>query len=382
MKYIPYGKQNISTEDIEAVVSALNSDFLTQGPAIPIFESAVANYSGAQFGVAVSSATAALHLSCLALGLKPGERVWTSPITFVASANCALYCNAKVDFVDIDNRTLNISVVELEKKLKEAAYRNEIPKIVIPVHFTGKSCDMQSISELSKEYGFKILEDASHALGGSYEDSKIGSCKYSDIMVTSFHPVKIVTTGEGGIILTRSAKIANSVRLLRSHGITRNPEQFYNTECGSWYYEQQELGFNYRITDIQAALGISQMKRIDSFVSKRRLLAQRYNDCFSKLNIPIGLPEKSDNSAWHLYPIRVDSSKRHQIFDGLRKMNIGVNVHYIPVHLQPYYSKFGFKVGQFPAAESFYSEAISLPLYPGLTHAEQNYIVSTLQSLI
>ena len=379
---IPYGRQTISEADIAAVVRVLQSDFLTQGPQVPAFEGSLKAYCGAVHAVAVNSATSALHLACLALGLGKGDRLWTSPITFTASANCARYCGADVDFVDIDPHTLNMSPAALEAKLKAAKVSGSLPKIVVPVHFAGEPCDMAAIHALSQQYGFKIIEDASHAIGGSYQGGKIGNGEYSDITVFSFHPVKIITTAEGGTALTNSQELAAKLALLRSHGITRNPEEMTREPDGAWYYQQTDLGYNYRMTELQAALGVSQMQRIDEFVARRHELAARYDHLLAHL--PLILPQRNpqNRSALHLYPIQVlpESGKtRRQIFDYLRQNGIGANVHYIPVHTQPYYRQhFGFKTGDFPAAEAYYAGAISIPLYFGLTEAEQDKVAETL----
>jgi UDP-4-amino-4,6-dideoxy-N-acetyl-beta-L-altrosamine transaminase len=372
---IPYGKQSILKNDIDAVVSVLQSDWLTQGPAVPIFEEKLAKKVGVKYGVAVNSATSALHIACLALDLGKGDWLWTSPNTFVASANCGLYCGAQVDFVDIDSKTFNMSVEELEKKLIIAKKHNKLPKIVIPVHFSGQSCDMKAIFQLSQQYGFKIIEDASHAIGGSYEDQLIGNCTYSHITIFSFHPVKIITTGEGGMAVTNDSELAQSMRLLRSHGITRNAEEMHKKPDGPWYYEQIDLGFNYRMTDIQAALGASQLDSLDYFIDRRRVLAIQYNDFFKELPIQTQQSSPSSSSSHHLYVIRVQAHKRLDIFNKLRAQDIGVNVHYIPVHLQPAYHKLGFSPGQFPQAESYYYEAISLPIYANLTKVEQEKVM-------
>lgn len=378
---IPYGKQDISQVDIDAVIEVLKSDYLTQGPVVERFEKDLSNYTGADYSIAVSSATSALHIACIALGVGAGDLVWTSPITFVASANCALYCGAKVDFVDIDFDTNNMCPSALRLKLQHAKALGRLPKVVIPVHMGGLSCDMKSIFELSQEYGFKIIEDASHAIGGSFGGSKIGSCEYSDIAVFSFHPVKIITTAEGGAALTNNAHLGNKLALLRSHGVTRDIEQMENVPDGDWYYEQISLGFNYRMTDLHAALGCSQMKRLDDFVLTRNKLAQRYNKKLSHL--PLDLPSISSGSisSFHLYIIKIsqgNESERRNLFDFLRHHNIGVNVHYIPVHLQPYYKRKGFSEGDLPISELYYKEAISIPLYPNLSVADQDHIVSKL----
>lgn len=380
---IPYGRQSIDAADIEAVVEVLNSDFLTQGPKLPAFEQAVAHYCGAQFGVAVNSATSALHIACLALGLGKGDWLWTSPNTFVASANCGLYCGAKVDFVDIDPQTYNLCAQKLEKKLQLAKAENRLPNIVIPVHFAGQSCDMQRIWELSQEYGFKVIEDASHAIGGRYLDRPVGNCQYSDITVFSFHPVKIITTAEGGLATTNDATLAEKMQQLRSHGVTRDEHLMSKEPEGAWYYQQIDLGFNYRMTELQAALGLSQMRHLDQFVETRHKLAKVYFEAFAKTDL--GLPYQSEDahSSLHLFPIQLPQRlNRREVFEQLRAQGIGVNVHYIPVHTQPYYQPFGFKDGDFPNAENYYQHAISLPLHPALEPQEQALVIETLLQVL
>ncbi|MDO9162369.1 MAG: UDP-4-amino-4,6-dideoxy-N-acetyl-beta-L-altrosamine transaminase [Methylococcaceae bacterium] len=383
---IPYGRQTISEADIQAVVEVLRSDFLTQGPTIPAFENAVANYCGTQYAFAVNSATSALHIACLALGVGKGDSVWTSPITFVASANCALYCGADVDFVDIDPRTYNLSVEKLTEKLAWAEQIGKLPKVVIPVHLCGQPCDMAGIYALSQRYGFKIIEDASHAIGGKYQNQSIGNCRYSDITVFSFHPVKIITTGEGGMALTNDAALAERLDRLRSHGITRDPAQMTHTPDGPWYYQQLELGFNYRMTDMQAALGLSQMQRLDEFVSKRHALSQRYDALLADQPIITPWQHPDSYSGLHLYVIRLQLdkiSKTHrEVFEALRVAGIGVNLHYIPVYRQPYYEQLGFKEGYCLEAERYYTETISLPMYPELTEAQQDYVVAKLEEAL
>jgi len=383
---IPYGRHEICSEDIESVVDVLQSDWLTQGPTVPAFEKSVANYCGVKHARAVNSGTSALHLACLALGLGPGDRLWTTPNTFVASANCALHCGASVDFVDIDSCTYNMSVKALRIKLGEAIDKNALPKIVIPVHFAGQSCEMAEIKLLGEQYGFKIIEDASHAIGGKYLSSPIGGCQYSDITVFSFHPVKIITTGEGGMSLTNDDDLAEKMTMFRAHGITRDASDFVGSSSGPWYYEQQMLGFNYRMTDIQAALGISQLERLDTYIECRNNLAHRYNRKLKKL--PLQLPTvRSENlSAFHLYVIRLNRetiSKTHrQVFDELRQRDIGVNLHYMPIHLQPYYRKLGFIPGQYPESEVHGESAITLPLYSTLKEQEQDQVVLALKDIL
>jgi UDP-4-amino-4,6-dideoxy-N-acetyl-beta-L-altrosamine transaminase len=383
---IPYGRQSISEEDIEAVVEVLRSDFLTQGPAVPAFEESVASLSGAKYGVATNSATSALHLACLALGVGPGDSVWTSPLTFVASSNAALYCGAGVDFVDVDERTYNMCPVRLEEKLDRAAQAGKLPKAIIPVHLAGQSCDMQAIHAAASRHDVRIIEDASHAIGGSYRSKPVGCCEFSDIAVFSFHPVKIVTTGEGGMAMTSDPGLAEAMRLDRSHGITRDPAQLQHDDVGPWYYEQQRLGFNYRMTDICAALGLSQMTRIEEFVARRREIAAAYDAAFADLPVTSPWQHPDTASAWHLYVIRIDrqrASRSHrEIFDSLREAGIGVNLHYIPVYRQPYYRELGFGQGHCPNAEAYYAEAISLPMYFGLSDDEQRQVVTAVAEAV
>jgi UDP-4-amino-4,6-dideoxy-N-acetyl-beta-L-altrosamine transaminase len=380
---IPYGRQDITPADIQAVKTVLESDYLTQGPAVPAFEQKVADYCGASHAVAVNSATSALHIACLALGLGPGDMLWTSPITFVASANCALYCGAEIDFVDIDPQTAILSVDLLEEKLRIAAKSGKLPKILIPVHLCGLPCEMKRIWELSREYGFRIIEDASHAIGARYQGEPVGNCRYSEITVFSFHPVKIITTGEGGMAVTNHAEIASKMALLRSHGITRDHEMMTQEPDGPWYYQQIDLGFNYRMTDIQAALGISQMDRLDSYVIRRHELANRYQFMLADMPVNTQIQRPDAYSAYHLFVIRlrVDSIKRshRQVFESMREKKVGVNLHYIPVHTQPYYQRMGFDLGDFPESEQYYAEAISLPMYASLTDSEQDQVVDALK---
>lgn len=383
---IPYGKQEITQQDIDAVVDVLKSDFLTQGPQVPAFEKALMNFTGAKHALAVNSATSALHIACLALGLESGDILWTTPVTFVASANCGLYCGAEVDFVDIDSATYNLCPVKLEEKLVAAKAQGKLPKVLVAVHLCGQPCDMRAISKLAKQYSFKVIEDASHAIGGSYLETPIGSCKYSDITVFSFHPVKIVTTAEGGAALTNYASLSEKMNLFRSHGVTRDPNLMVSESHGGWYYQQVELGYNYRMTELQAALGVSQMTRLSEFVAARHVLAKRYNEELSQLPItlPYQLPETY--SGLHLYVIRLQLDKitktHKQVFDALRENGIGVNLHYIPVHIQPYYQDLGFKVGDFPVAENYYQEAISLPMFHLMSREQQNEVVAVLTKLL
>jgi len=384
---IPYGRQDVVQSDIDAVEAVLRSDFLTQGPVVPRFEAAVAEGVGAPHAVAVSSATAALHVACLAMGLGPGDRLWTVPTTFVASANCGRYCGADVDFVDIDAATWNLSVERLEEKLAQARKAERLPKIVVPVHLAGQPTDQEAIWALSQEYGFSILEDASHAIGASHNDEAVGSCRWSHAAVFSFHPVKIMTSGEGGMTLTRDAKLADTMRLLRSHGITRDQARFSGVEAApGWYYEQQMLGFNYRMTDIQAALGLNQFARVATYVERRNELAERYDRAFRDLPLQLPTVQSGNRSAFHLYIVRLASDRsadaHRQLFASLRAADIGVNLHYMPVHLQPYYRQFGFSEGQFAEAEAYGRSAITLPLHPNLTEEQQDYVIETVSNAL
>lgn len=380
--YIPYGRQNISEEDVSAVVKILKSDFLTQGPAVPIFEDSVSRYCSSKYAIAVNSATSALHIACMALGVGPGDSVWTSPISFVASANCARYCGAAVDFVDIDPLTYNMSADALALKLADAEVKGRLPKVVIPVHLCGQSCDMESIYLLSKKYGFHIIEDASHAIGGKYRGERIGNCRYSNITIFSFHPVKIITTGEGGMALTNDHDLMVKMARLRSHGITRDVDEMTVEPDGPWYYQQLELGYNYRMTDIQAALGISQMQRLDEFVAARHNIAIAYEKLMASLPVTTPFQRNDSYSAFHLYVVRLQldeiNSSHKQVFERMRSAGIGVNLHYIPIYRQPYYSKEGYNPGDFPEAERYYKEAISLPIYPGLTGVQQKEVINSL----
>lgn len=383
---IPYGRQDITQADVDAVVDVLKSDFLTQGPAVPGFEKCVADHVGAAHALALNSATSALHVACLALGLGPGDRLWTTPVTFVASANCALYCGAQVDFVDIDPRTYNLCPVALESKLVKASEQGLLPQVVVAVHLCGQPCDMKAIHALAEKYQFKIIEDASHAIGGKYNGAFIGSCEFSDITVFSFHPVKIITTAEGGMVLTNSDALASKMALLRSHGITRDPEQMTHESDGPWYYQQVDLGFNYRMTELQAALGISQMARLDQFVASRHRLARRYDQLLEALPVTTPWQHPDAYSGLHLYVIRLQLDaigKNHrQVFEALRTLGIGVNLHYIPVHTQPYYQRMGFRPGDFPNAECYYREAISLPMFQTMTEAQQDEVVAALKQAL
>lgn len=380
---IYYGHQHITEKDIQAVERVLHSDWLTQGPAIESFEKKVANYCGAKYAVAVTNATSALHIACKAADLGEGDVLWTSPITFTASANCGRYCGADVDFVDIDDKTYNMSVAELRHKLETAVKK---PRVVIPVHLAGQSCDMEAIKILADEYGFKIIEDASHATGADYKNTKVGSCRYSDMTVFSFHPVKIVTTGEGGIVLTNNKELYEKLKLYRSHGITRDSDLMTQEADGPWYYQQIELGFNYRMTDIQAALGCSQMDSLDEFVARRRYLVKRYNEKLKDLPLRTPYQDEATNPSWHIYIVRVDFTKvtlsKKEIFARMRDRGIALNLHYIPVHTQPYYQKLGFQKGDFPVSEKYYEEAITLPLYYDLTDKQQDEVVEALKEVL
>lgn len=383
---IPYGRQDITEADIEAVVEVLKSDFLTQGPKVPMFERAVSDYVDANFSVAVNSATSALHIACLALELGKGDLLWTTPVTFVASSNCGLYCGATVDFVDIDPLTYNLCPTKLEQKLIQAKQVAKLPKVLVAVHLCGQSCDMKRIHELSVQYGFRVIEDASHAIGGSYKDSKIGSCTYSDITIFSFHPVKIVTSAEGGMAVTNDQNLFDKMNLMRSHGITRDESMMQSQSHGGWYYEQIELGYNYRMTELQAALGVSQMQRLEEFISARHKLARRYDEKLKDFPVTLPYQLESTYSGLHLYVIRLNLNaieKTHkQVFDELRAKGIGVNLHYIPVHTQPYYMAMGFNWGDFPEAEKYYQEAISIPLFHGMSLEQQDEVIAILKLIL
>jgi UDP-4-amino-4,6-dideoxy-N-acetyl-beta-L-altrosamine transaminase len=383
---IPYGRQDITQSDIDAVVAVLQSDYLTQGPAIPHFEQSVTAHVGVKHGLAVNSATSALHIACLALGLGPGDHLWTSPVTFVASANCGLYCGAQVDFVDVDPHTYNLCPQALEAKLAIAQKEGNLPKVLVAVHLCGQPCDMESIYALGQKYGFKIIEDASHAIGGRYKGELIGNCRFSDITVFSFHPVKIITTAEGGMALTNSDALAAEMALLRSHGITRNPVEMTHASDGPWYYQQIGLGFNYRMTDMQAALGTSQMQRLDSYVARRHELAKRYDTLLADFPITTPWQHPDSYSGLHLYVIRLQLDKikktHRQVFEQLRELGVGVNLHYIPVHTHPYYKRMGFEIGDFPEAEKYYAEAISLPMFQTLTEHQQDMVLNALKATL
>lgn len=378
---IPYGKHDVSDADERAVLEVLRSDFLTQGPAVPRFERAIAERVGAAHAVAVNSATSALHIACLALDLGPGDLLWTVPNTFIASANCARYCGADVDFVDIDPRSRNLSVGALADKLEKAAGQGRLPKIVVPVHFSGLPCNMAEIRRLSRQYGFFVIEDASHAVGARYQDTAIGDCRYSDITVLSFHPVKIITTAEGGMALTQDAELARRMEMFRSHGMEREPARFVDVPEGPWVYEMQALGYNYRLTDLHAALGLSQLERLDPILAARVTVAARYDELLKHLPVLVPAPSPDRSSAWHLYVIELAPGVRRsrgEVFAAMRGVGVGVAVHYIPVHLQPYYRALGFKAGDFPHAEAYYRRCITLPLYPGLGPTQQDQVVHAL----
>jgi len=385
MSFIPYSCQEVTDADVDAVVSALRSEYLTQGPSVDAFESAFANLHGVGHAVSVSNATAGLHIGCLALGVGPGKRVWTSPNSFLASANCALYCGADIDFVDIDPVTRNMSVQALERKLQAAAASGALPHVLIPVDFAGLPCDLREMRALADRYGFKILEDASHATGASYLGRPVGS-QFADMTVFSFHAVKIVTSAEGGMVATQNAALARSLRLLRSHGMTRDTRELSGEPEGPWYYEQIELGFNYRLTDVQAALGLSQLQRVAEMHAKRHACAERYDQLLKGLPLRLPARQPDRNSAWHLYAVEIDAersgARRLDVFNALRAAQIGANVHYIPIHTQPHYRRMGFKPGDFPIAEQYYAQAISLPLFPALSHAQQDRVVQVLRSAL
>jgi UDP-4-amino-4,6-dideoxy-N-acetyl-beta-L-altrosamine transaminase len=379
---IPYGKHLVDEDDIDAVVDVLRNQFLTQGKVVPQFEQALCDYTGAKYCVAVNSATSGLHVACLAAGVGTGDIVWTVPNSFVASANCALYCGASIDFVDIDPTTRNIDVDALARKLQQAASQNRLPKVLIVVHFSGLSCDMQSIRSLTQKYSIVLIEDAAHGLGGSYQQSKIGSCVYSDMAVLSFHPVKSITSAEGGAVLTNQNQFHEKLKLFAKHGVTKDPEQYQGESHGPWYYQQLELGYNYRLSDMQAALGLSQLKKLNSFMHRRAEIAKIYDEAL--VNLPLKLPvvDSQSQSAWHLYMVELTLHDRQNIYQQLHAKGVGVNVHYIPIHLQPYYQQLGFKQGDFPVSEHFYQHALTLPLFPSLTDVEQTKVIETLREVL
>ena len=382
---IPYGRQEITQDDVDSVVAVLRSDALTQGPVVPKFERAVAAYCGAAHAVAVNSGTSALHVACMALGLGPGDWLWTSPITFVATANCALYCGARVDFVDIDERTYNLCPLALERKLTEAERDGRLPKVLAPVHFAGQPCDMLAIHALAQRYGCRIIEDASHAIGAQYRGEPVGNCRYSDVTVFSFHPVKVITTGEGGMALTNSSELASRMARLRSHGVTRDPASMTHAPDGAWFYQQIELGMNYRMTELQAALGLSQLSRLDDYVARRHELARRYDEQLASLPIVLPYHSKDGRSALHLYPIWIDPSRmdRGALFDRMRQSNIGVNVHYIPVYSQPYHrQRRTFSSAEFPASERYYAGALSLPMFASMTERQRVQVIAALAEAV
>lgn len=383
---IPYARQSIDQSDISAVVEVLQSDWLTQGPLVERFEQAIAQRCGAGHAVAICNATAGLHLACLVAGLGSGDWLWTSPISFVASANCGRYCGASVDFVDIDPHTWAIDAGALALKLEQAARQGRLPKVVVAVAFAGQSADMRAIKALARQYGFTLIEDAAHAVGARYAGVAVGSGEFADMTVFSFHPVKIITSAEGGMVLTNRADLAQRLRLLRGHGVTRDSGQMTEESHGAWYYQQLELGFNYRITDLQAALGLSQLARLDDFLVRRQALASRYQQLLTGLPVSVQAPQAEAESAWHLFVVRLQGDhlqrSHREVFDGMRAAGVGVNLHYIPIHLQPYYRELGFKPGDFPQAEAYYAGALSLPMYPGLSDAQQDHVVDSLRGLL
>ncbi len=379
---IPYGKHLVDDDDIDAVVDVLRNQFLTQGTVVPQFEQALCEYTGAKHCVAVNSATSGLHVACLAAGVVAGDLVWTVPNSFVASANCALYCGASIDFVDIDPLTRNIDISALAIKLQHAANQNRLPKVLIVVHFSGLSCDMQSIRNLTQMYSIVLIEDAAHGLGGSYQQSKIGSCAYSDMAVLSFHPVKSITSAEGGAVLTNQSQFHEKFKLFAKHGVTKDPSQYQGENHGPWYYQQLELGYNYRLSDMQAALGLSQLKKLDTFIQKRSEIAKLYDKQLA--NLPLKLPcvDPQSQSAWHLYMVELTQHDRQDVYQQLHDKGVGVNVHYIPIHLHPFYQQLGFKQGDFPLSEHFYQNALTLPLFPSLTDGEQTKVIEALYEVL
>jgi UDP-4-amino-4,6-dideoxy-N-acetyl-beta-L-altrosamine transaminase len=379
---IPYGKHLVDEDDVDAVVEVLRNQFLTQGTVVPQFEQALCEYTGANHCVAVNSATSGLHVACLAAGVAAGDSVWTVPNSFVASANCALYCGATIDFVDIDPLTRNIDISALETKLQHAATQNCLPKALIVVHFSGLSCDMQTIQKLTQLYSIVLIEDAAHGLGGSYQQSKIGSCVYSDMAVLSFHPVKSITSAEGGAVLTNQSQLYQKLQLFAKHGVTKDPSQYQGENHGPWYYQQLELGYNYRLSDLHAALGLSQLNKLDVFIQKRSELAKVYDNALADLPLKLPVEEPQFKSAWHLYMVELTQHDRQHVYQQLHDKGVGVNVHYIPIHLQPYYQQLGFKQGAFPVSEHFYQNALSLPLFPSLTDTEQAKVIAVLHEVL
>ena len=379
---IPYGKHQVDEDDIDAVVEVLRHQFLTQGSVVPQFEQALCDYTSAKYCLAVNSATSGLHIACLAADVGQGDIVWTTPNSFVASANCALYCGASVDFVDIDSKTRNIDISLLEVKLKQAALQGVLPKTLIVVHFSGLSCDMQSIAELVKPYDIVLIEDAAHALGGCYQDQKIGCCQYSDMTVLSFHPVKSITSAEGGAVLTNQTELHQKLALYGKHGVTRDPNLVQGENHGPWYYQQVALGYNYRLSDVHAALGLSQLKKLDSFINKRIALAKVYQQALAHLPLQLPAFENHADSAWHIYMVELTQHDRKAVYQQLHEKGVGVNVHYIPIHIQPYYQQLGFKLGDFLQAERFYDNALTLPLYPSMTESEQQTVIDALHQVL
>jgi UDP-4-amino-4,6-dideoxy-N-acetyl-beta-L-altrosamine transaminase len=379
---IPYGKHLVNEDDVDAVVEVLRNQFLTQGTVVPKFEQALCEYTGANHCVAVNSATSGLHVACLAAGVAAGDSVWTVPNSFVASANCALYCGATIDFVDIDPLTRNIDISALETKLQHAATQNRLPKALIVVHFSGLSCEMQTIQKLTHLYSIVLIEDAAHGLGGSYQQSKIGSCVYSDMSVLSFHPVKSITSAEGGAVLTNQSQLYQKLQLFAKHGVTKDPSQYQGESHGPWYYQQLELGYNYRLSDLHAALGLSQLSKLDVFIQKRSKLAKVYDNALADLPLKLPVEEPQFKSAWHLYMVELIQHDRQHIYQQLHDKGVGVNVHYIPIHLQPYYQQLGFKQGDFPVSEHFYQNALTLPLFPSLTDIEQAKVIAVLHEVL
>ena len=379
---IPYGKHLVDEQDVEAVVDVLRNQFLTQGSIVPKFEQALCDYTGCQFATAVNSATSGLHVACLAAGVQQGDVVWTVPNSFVASANCALYCGATIDFVDIDATTRNIDVEALAVKLEQASVANVLPKALIVVHFSGLSCEMQTIQTLAKKYSVILIEDAAHALGGSYQQQKIGSCQFSDMTVLSFHPVKSITSAEGGAVLTNNQGFNGEIKLLAKHGVTRDASQMVTASQGPWYYQQVALGYNYRLSDLHAALGLSQLSKLDSFIHRRTELALRYQQKLAGLPLTLPTLDNQSKSAWHIYMVEVTEHQRKAVYEALHKKGVGVNVHYIPIHLHPYYQQLGFKQGDFPVTEKFYQHALTLPLYPSLSDQQQNIVIDALHQVL